>query len=99
MGDSQYMAGDEITIADYSIVATVSSIEVFTNFITIIFPSKMIYWFYNIFFSQACGYDLSRYSKVKDWFERCKKEMIDYEEVNQKGADILGALVKSKIKN
>lgn len=50
MGDSQYMAGDEITIADYSIVATVSSIEVFTNFITIIFPSKMIYWFYYIFF-------------------------------------------------
>lgn len=32
MGDSQYMAGDEITIADYSLVATVSSIEVFPKF-------------------------------------------------------------------
>ncbi|EEB12529.1 GSTD1-5 protein, putative [Pediculus humanus corporis] len=69
MGDSLFMAGNVMTIADYSIVATVSTIE-------------------------ACGFDFSKYERVSAWFERCKTEMLDYEEINQKGADLIGNMVQ-----
>ncbi|KAL0275072.1 UNVERIFIED_CONTAM: hypothetical protein PYX00_003052 [Menopon gallinae] len=73
MGDSEWMAGDDITIADYSLAVTVSTIE-------------------------ACGFDLSEYTRISSWLERCKREMVNYEEANQRGANIFGQLVKEKLK-
>ncbi|KAK6628455.1 hypothetical protein RUM43_002270 [Polyplax serrata] len=72
MADSMWMSGDAITIADYSLVATVSSIE-------------------------ACGFDISKYKKVLAWLDRCKSVMSNYEEINQKGANMLGNVIKDHI--
>ncbi|KAL1122142.1 hypothetical protein AAG570_003547 [Ranatra chinensis] len=57
-----WVAGDEMTIADFSIVVTVSTAE-------------------------GVGFDLSPYSNVVDWLQRCKDNMVDYEEVNQANLD------------
>ncbi|XP_049856687.1 glutathione S-transferase 1-1-like [Schistocerca gregaria] len=59
--DNEWVAGNSITIADYSLMASVSTAEVI-------------------------GFDIKKYAKVADWFERAKKAIPSYEETNHAGA-------------
>ncbi|XP_063243261.1 uncharacterized protein LOC134542717 [Bacillus rossius redtenbacheri] len=56
----QWAAGSKITIADFALVASVSSADI-------------------------VGFDVSKYSNVAKWFEKCKKSISGYEELNHKG--------------
>lgn len=44
-------------------------------------------------------FDLSKYTNVLNWYQRCKKALADhgYEEINQAGADMIGSTFKSKL--
>jgi glutathione S-transferase len=46
---------------------------------------------------EASGHDLSKFPKTREYMGKLKKEIVDYEELNQKGADEFGAWVKSAI--
>lgn len=54
-------AGDNLTVADISLVATVSTIEL-------------------------AGIDISKYSNVAEWFERCKATTPGYD-LNEAGLE------------
>jgi glutathione S-transferase len=43
------------------------------------------------------GASLDKYPRLQAWFDRCKKLFPDYEEVNEKGAKMLGGFILSKI--
>lgn len=44
-------------------------------------------------------FDLSKYTNISNWFQRCKKALSDYgyEEINQAGADMIANIFKSKL--
>ncbi|XP_072388086.1 glutathione S-transferase 1-like [Diabrotica undecimpunctata] len=69
---NDFVTGKHLTIADCSLVASVSSIV-------------------------AIGWDVSAYSNVANWLARCALAIPDYEEANQKGADLFGKLIRSKL--
>ncbi|XP_057660257.1 glutathione S-transferase 1-like [Diorhabda carinulata] len=69
---NEFVAGKHLTIADCSLVASVSSIV-------------------------AVGWNISAYSNVVNWISRCALAIPDYEEVNQKGANMYGKAVRSKL--
>ncbi|CAG9834574.1 unnamed protein product [Diabrotica balteata] len=69
---NDFVTGKHLTIADCSLVATVSSIV-------------------------AIGWDISAYSNIANWLARCTLAIPDYEEANQKGADLFGKLITSKL--
>ncbi|XP_055679024.1 glutathione S-transferase D1-like isoform X1 [Lutzomyia longipalpis] len=58
-----FAAGDALTIADFSLMATVSTYDAFK-------------------------FDLTPYPNVAQWFERSKKTMPGYEEINQKSSEM-----------
>lgn len=43
------------------------------------------------------GASLEKYPRLQLWFDRCKAAFPDYEEINEKGAKMLGGFMKSKI--
>ncbi|KAB7497893.1 Glutathione S-transferase 1, isoform D [Armadillidium nasatum] len=43
------------------------------------------------------GIDISKYPNIKNWVQRCKTQMKDYESENGKGAKEFGAWVKPKL--
>lgn len=51
--------------------------------------------FTNLF--QEIGASLDKYPRLQAWFNRCQKTFPDYEEGNGKGAQMLGAFLKSKM--
>jgi glutathione S-transferase len=59
-----YMAGSEMTIADISLLTTITS-------------------------AVASGHDLKTHPNVAKWIDYCSKEVPGYEEINQKGMDLL----------
>lgn len=59
---SEWVAGDKMTVADFSLVATVTSLAT-------LLPEVESYW------------------KIQAWIKRCAKNMVDYEEVNERGLE------------
>ncbi|XP_022920770.1 glutathione S-transferase 1-like [Onthophagus taurus] len=45
----------------------------------------------------AVGWDVSAYGNVSTWLAKCSLEIPHYSEINQKGADLFGKAVKSKM--
>ena len=44
-----------------------------------------------------CGIDISAHPNVVAWFNRCKSEMVGYEEANGCGAKEFGKMAKEKL--
>lgn len=44
-------------------------------------------------------FDLTKYTNVHNWYQRCKKALSDYgyDEINQAGADAIANMFKSKL--
>jgi glutathione S-transferase len=72
LSQTKYVAGDNVTIADFAVIATLASTE-------------------------AVGHSLTKFPKVTEYFERCKKEFKNYKETNQDGADDFGNFVKQSL--
>jgi len=75
LGKTAYSAGDLMSIADFTIIASLSTIE-----------------------TVALEHDLSKYGNVVSYMAKCKKEMKDYGNSNQKGADEFGDYAKKTLK-
>ncbi|CAH0393338.1 unnamed protein product [Bemisia tabaci] len=60
--ESEFVAGDCITVADASIVTIISNYDM-------------------------VGVDFSKYPNISRWYDKCKKVIPDYDEINQKGAE------------
>lgn len=43
------------------------------------------------------GASLEKYPRVQAWFDRCKATFPEYDELNGKGAQMLGQFAKSKV--
>ncbi|XP_044741249.1 glutathione S-transferase D7-like [Chrysoperla carnea] len=71
----EWVAGFGMTIADITIIVSVSTAE-------------------------AVGFNISKFSNVSEWYERCKKALqpFEYEEINQVGANTLGGIFRSKLR-
>lgn len=85
-----FVAGDKLTVADCSLVASVSSIMV---------SMKDIFFGVNNNFiiNQAIGWDIKPYGNVYNWVARCALAIPGYAEANQAGADEFGKTVRSKM--
>ncbi|XP_046680756.1 glutathione S-transferase 1-like [Homalodisca vitripennis] len=66
---NKYIAGDSLTVADYSFITLVDLIEVYSP------PMK-------------------KFPLTKEWFERCKLNMKNFDKANKKGADTVVNKVK-----
>lgn len=44
------------------------------------------------------GEILNEYPHVKSWFERCRKQIDHYDELNGSGAQLFGQMIKSALK-
>jgi len=75
LGKTGYVAGDSMSIADFTVVASVSTMQLV-----------------------ALEHDLSKYGNITKYMEKCKKEMKDYQQANQKGADEFGDYAKKTLK-
>jgi len=49
-------------------------------------------------FLQVTGVDLTKYPKIKEWLEKCKKELVGYKEANQEGINIVKKYVEERYK-
>jgi hypothetical protein len=47
--------------------------------------------------SQAFGADISAFPNVTAWYEKMKKHLEGYDEINQKGANIFREMFRSKL--
>ncbi|OXA59715.1 Glutathione S-transferase 1, isoform D [Folsomia candida] len=70
--ENGYVAGNFLSIADFSVVATVSTIL-------------------------AAGQKIHQFPKVVDYLNRCRIQIVGYEEINQKGIDDFLARFKTKL--
>ncbi|KAF6210728.1 hypothetical protein GE061_013838 [Apolygus lucorum] len=70
----EWAAGDQMTIADLSLMSTVTTTE-------------------------AVGHDLSKYPKIKQWMEKTKKAIPDYQMANQDGLDVWKSMFANIKKN
>lgn len=43
------------------------------------------------------GCSLSKHTNLASWYDRIKREIVDFDELNQKPANALGALLKAKL--
>ncbi|KAJ9592349.1 hypothetical protein L9F63_001118 [Diploptera punctata] len=73
LAGQNWVAGNNITIADYSIVVSVSAIE-------------------------ALGFDVSKYPNIVKWYEKAKKTIAGYKEINEEGNNQLKGFFKQFIK-
>jgi len=64
-----YVAGEHLTIADFALCATLTTIE-------------------------ACGHDMSKWSKVTEYLAKLKVEIEGHQDLNQVGADGFAAIAK-----
>ncbi|KAF5299933.1 hypothetical protein FQR65_LT19421 [Abscondita terminalis] len=48
-------------------------------------------------FLDAIGWDITPYANVHSWLSRCALEIPNYAEANEKGAELFGRIVKSKL--
>lgn len=92
--NKSWFAGDNVTIADLTILADVTQIQV-TSRIKL-FKLKSRPWTY-LFIFQACGYDISKHVNLSKWLERCKN-LPGFKE-NQSGADLIGEFFRGKAPN
>lgn len=86
MEGQEYFAGKNLTIADISILASVSSFEVSFDFGYIYESLNELIYF------QECGYDLSPYPDLKKWYERLHS-MPSFDEC-LKGAKVFADLMR-----
>ncbi|KRT81939.1 Glutathione S-transferase [Oryctes borbonicus] len=47
--------------------------------------------------AQLVQFDLSKYPNIESWYKRAKKTMADFEEINEKGGEILANMFKKNI--
>ena len=86
------MAGDHITIADLALVASAANMQVTPK--RCVLPSWGV--LYNI--SKAVeGGIFDEYPKIKEWMERCEKEIPDYHKLNKSGAELFGKIGKDAL--
>lgn len=83
--NSEWIAGNNITIADFSILGTVttadvSSIKLLHNFLT------------NLIYFQHFGYNIGQHSSLNKWYQKCKS-LPGFDE-NEAGAKYLASVVK-----
>jgi glutathione S-transferase len=100
---NEWIAGENVTVADFAYVATISTLIV--SFYVIFTLKKKQCGQHstekstknNIKLFQEMGASLENYPRLKAWFNRCKTTFPDYEEINGKGAQMLGGVFKSKL--
>lgn len=85
----KWFCGDNLTIADLSILASLSSIIVRLNLKWLIRQNKLILLTYN----QHIGASLEDYPNIKRWFAQCETGVKGYQE-NDEGAKMFGGKVK-----
>uniref|UniRef100_A0A0A9WWR9 Glutathione S-transferase 1, isoform D n=2 Tax=Lygus hesperus TaxID=30085 RepID=A0A0A9WWR9_LYGHE len=71
---TQWAAGDQMSIADLSLMATVTTAE-------------------------AVGHDFSKYPKIKQWMDKTKSAIPDYQMANQDGVEIWKSMFANVKKN
>lgn len=86
----KWFCGDNLTIADLAILASLSSIIVSFTFAYQIHDFNEI----DINFSQHVGASLTDYPNLKRWFAQCATDVKGYQE-NDDGAKVFGDKVKS----
>lgn len=74
LSQNKWFAGnEEISIADYSILPTVSTIKVKKNSTLFLKVSNFIEMiFFVVFFNKELGYDLCRHPQLNEWYIRCQ---------------------------
>ncbi|XP_047474926.1 glutathione S-transferase 1-like [Penaeus chinensis] len=72
LAGNSWAVGDDYTVADCVLVASVSSFE-------------------------AAGIDLSRYSRITTWLEKCKTSLPGYDEVSTQGIAIFTGFAKEAL--
>lgn len=66
----KYVAGDQLTLADLSCLASVTSIDVSSHRTS---SSRKQATYHDCFYiSQNLGIDLSQFPNISEWYERCK---------------------------
>lgn len=85
----KWFCGDNLTIADLSILASLSSIIVRLNLKWLIRQNKLILLTSN----QHIGASLEDYPNIKSWFAQCETGVKGYQE-NDEGAKMFGGKVK-----
>jgi glutathione S-transferase len=88
----KWFCGEKLTIADLSVLASLSSIIVSLSFAFMVLTREIIL----ILFFQQIGAKLDDYPNLKRWFGQCAANVKGYEE-NDEGAKRFGDLVKSRL--
>ena len=89
LSEHDYAAGEHMTIADLSLLASASSMEVRKS------TKLQINFILNITFNYKQGVApniFKDHPKIKEWIDRCKNQITDYHELNQVGVDIFGQM-------
>ena len=90
LSEQEYAAGDHLTIADLSLLASASTMEVK---IVILTELKRFFYVKNFASEQAVEPKIfQNHPKIKEWIARCQKQIPDYHELNQVGAEMFGKL-------
>lgn len=84
---SDYIAGENLTIADFSIITSVSTLNVRSSLL------KLLFNYNQDIFLKKFGYDLSAYEHLNKWFENLHS--LPYFEENLAGAEVIADKLKS----
>lgn len=66
LNSSKWIAGNKITIADFSVLGSITSLKVDKHFFFVKNHSK------KILFSQELGYDFEKHPKLNAWYKECE---------------------------
>ena len=87
LSKTKYVACDHLTIADIVLMSSASTVEVITRVNN---SPKTILIKYNVSLQAVDKTLFDDHPNIKSWMEKCKAEIVDYEETNAKGAEGFG---------
>lgn len=95
LGETEFAACDHLTIADIALLASASTFQVIIDRRVIKVKASHAL---STFTSQATDSTIfDNHPKIQAWLEKCKAEIPDYNEANQKGADAFGEWAKGAL--